>query len=493
VQRTIADARMDARLSTIRQRMNETGIGYAGIDGLWWLPAVAPFRLPASLAGELAAIGGAIFRLFDAISELYGTPAGAAGGVDQLLAERVPPLFAQQVAGGQVELVRPDFQLVPTGEGVGWRLVATELELCPSAQGFAHAMQRGYGLTTDLADAMAAWLAGRPLLIVGTEQWSEFLFDQLAFCRALAERGVQAHVLFDRPLTTLAQEIRSGARWQPPLFGVDHKPDGWDEDLLGRIRRRHLEPFLWPQDERWPEQVGDAVVFRFGYLDCFAPAAAQQMCKWQRHGATFLNPPTYFLDSKVIMAALNLPVVRQQIRLAAAAALPILDRALPETLLLMHEHLPRLRRERECWVVKFAGFDRGNGAWGGRSLQVGADCSPEEWDRLLAASLRLAWPVVAQRLTPSARMDIGYFDAENKRGRLSQGTTRLRAFLLRSPANEYDAQVGGVHVTITGGSHRVAESTQAVQAPVRFVDSNAGSIPQERRCGWTERSGDAKV
>jgi putative heme transporter len=35
----------------------------------------------------------------------------------------------------------------------------------------------------------------------------------------------------------------------------------------------------------------------------------------------------------------------------------VLDRAFPETLLLAHEQLPRLRRERERWVVKFAGFD----------------------------------------------------------------------------------------------------------------------------------------
>jgi hypothetical protein len=329
-------------------------------------------------------------------------------------------------------------------------------------------MQYGYRLATDLADAMAAWLAGRPLLVVGAEQWSEFLFDQLAFCRALAERRAQAYLLFDRPFATLAQEVRSGARWQPPLFGIDHRPDGWDDDLMARIRRHGLEPFLWPQDERWPEQVGDAVVFRFGYLDCFAPPAVERMREWQRHGATFLNPPTYFLDSKVILAALNLPVVRQQIARADAHALPILDWAIPETVLVTHEHLPRLRRERAHWVVKFAGFDQGNQAWGGRSLQVGADCSPGEWEQLLTRSLQLAWPVVAQRLTPSARVDIECFDSQNERRRLTQGTTRLRAFLLRSPASEHNTQVGGVHLTVTGGSHKVAESTHAVQAPVRF-------------------------
>lgn len=448
--------------------MNETGIGYAGIDGVWWLPAVEPFCLPVQLAIELGEIGAAIFRLFDAISELYGTPVGAAGGLDRLLAENVPPTIPRQVAGGRVELVRPDFQLVPTAEGAGWRLVATELELCPSAQGFVHAMQCGYSLATDLADEMAVQLAGRPLLVVGTEQWSEFLFDQLVFCRALTERGAQAYVLYDQPITTIAQEVRSGARWQPPLFGIDYKPDGWDDDLMDRIRRHQLEPFLWPLNEEWPEQVGNAVAFRFGYLDCFAPAAVERMREWQRQGATFLNPPTYFLDSKVIIAALNLPVVRRRVALAAADALPVLDRAIPETLLLADKHLPRLRRERERWVIKFAGFDRGNQAWGGRSLQVGADCSPAEWEHLLTRSLHLAWPVVAQALTPSAWVDIDHFDAQNERHRLVQGTTRLRAFLLRSPTEQHPARVGGVHLTVIGGTHKVAESTQAVQAPVLF-------------------------
>jgi hypothetical protein len=91
--------------------------------------------------------------------------------------------------------VRPDFQLCVLDRPPYYQLVATELEICPSAHGFAHALQLGYGLDTDLVAAFARLLGGRELLFAGTSQWSEFLFEQLAFCQALAERGARARAL----------------------------------------------------------------------------------------------------------------------------------------------------------------------------------------------------------------------------------------------------------------------------------------------------------
>jgi hypothetical protein len=454
-----------ARFSAIRQHLNETGIGYAGIPGVWWRPATAPVALPASLATELGQIGRALFLLFDTVGALYGTPAGAAAGLDGQLEERVPPELLALHSRSPVQSVRPDFQLVPQSDGQ-YRLVATELEICPSAQGFAHAMQIGYGLTPDLADGVAAWLAGRPLLFVGTEQWSEFLWEQLAFCRALAARGAQGYVLYDRPLAALAADIRAGERWQPPLFGVDAKPAHWDDDLLGRMARTGLDAYWWPDDQRWPARVGEAVVFRFGYLDCFGPVARRRLLDWEGQGATLLNPPAFFLDSKTVMAALGLPAVRARIAAIDARLLATLDDCIPETLLVDESTAPRLRQEKEAWVLKFAGFDRGNEAWGGRSLRLGARCTVAEWHTLLAQSLQLPWPTVAQRVTPSAQVAIDYFDDLDQVRRLV-GASRLRSFLWRS-ANGSDAWAAGTHLTVVEGSDKVAESTVAVQAPVRF-------------------------
>lgn len=450
--------------------MNATGIGYAGIDGAWWRPATEPFVLPAQVERQLQQIGHAIFLFFDTMMRLYGTDEGAACGLNRLLASKVPPHIPRLVGAGRVEAVRPDFQLCLRDDGA-YQLVATELEICPSAQGFAHAMQVGYGLPTDLVEMFARYLNGCPLLFVGTEQWSEFLFEQLAFCRALAGAGAQGYVLYDRPLQTLADEVQKGQRWRLPIFGVEHRPPSWDADVIGRIERHGLKPYLWPNDLTWPESVGDAVVFRFGYFDCFAPQQLQRLIDWQAAGATFLNPTTFFFDSKSVLATLGLPNIRQAIAATDAAALAILDRALPSTLLLEDTHLELLIAEQQDWVVKFAGFDRDNQAWGGRSLQIGAQHTAETWRRTLEQYLALPWPTVAQRVAPSQRVDLAYFDHQDEVHWLRQGHTRLRTFFLRNPGPEGNVLVGGSHLTVAAAGGAVAESRSAVQAPVSFQDS----------------------
>jgi len=456
-----------------RQRMNATGIGFAGIDGVWWLPALEAFTLPTQAARDLAEIGSAIFALFDAVTTLYGTPAGAKGGFDSLLNYKVPAHIPRLMSGGRVESVRPDFQLVIQTSGVHSAkppevfLVATELEICPSTHGYAHAMQQGYGLPTDLVESFVRYLAGRELLFVGTNQWSEFLFEQLAFCRALAELGARGRVLYDLPLVTLADSVRRGERWQPPVFGIKTKPPTWNDDVVGRIRAHGLERFVWPDDADWPEDVGNAVVFRFGYFDCFAPDELNRFLQWQAQGATLLNPAMFILDSKVIMAALNLAVVRDQIGAASPDALLVLDRCIPETLLLQPENLATIIDDKDKWVIKYAGFDGGNQAWGGRSLQLGLNHSIANWQQILNQALELPWPVVAQRVVPSARVDIAYVDANNKAQVMPQGTTRLRTFMLR---DDGQAVACGSHLTVSGGTMQVSEATNAVQAPIVFRD-----------------------
>lgn len=451
----------------LRQRMNATGIGYAGIDGVWWRLAVEPFTLPAAMADELTRIGQAIFALFDVVIALYGTAEGASAGLNHLLAYHVPDHLLRLVENSPVLSVRPDFQLVPLPGG-GYQPVATELEICPSAQGYAHAMQMGYGLPPDLVPAFAQMLQGRTLLIVGTEQWSEFLWEQLAFCRALAAGGAQGRVLYDLPVNELARGVAAGERWQPPIFGVPTKPANWHTDLLGRLRHLGLADFLWPDDVDWPAQVGDAVVFRFGYLDCFAADKLHHLVQWGEHGATFLNPAHFSLDSKVILAALGLPAVRQRIEQRNPGTLAVLDRCIPETRLLEAAIVEQLVAEQVDWVIKFAGYARDNQAWGGRSLQLGARHSPESWRGLLQASLALPWPVVAQRVTPSARVDLAYFDEADVPHWLIGGSSRLRTFFLRNPAQIDHVLVGGSHLTVVAEGQNVAEGVTAVQAPIIF-------------------------
>jgi hypothetical protein len=454
--------------------MHETGIGFAGIDGAWWLPAIKPFSLPMQAADELAQIAQAIFCLFDTVTALYGTGEGAACGLTPLLEYKVPAHIPRLISRAPVLSVRPDFQLHAQPSRPGYyQFVATELEICPSAHGFAHAMQVGYGLRADLVEMFARFLHGRELIFAGTHQWSEFLFEQLAFCRALDKLGARGRVLYDVPVATIADRVRRGEQWQPPMFGIQVKPPGWNDDVWQRIQANKLETFLWPDARDWPAEVKDAVIFRFGYFDCFALSKLQCFHQWEASGATPLNPTSFILDSKVIMAALQLPVVRQKIADANAALLPVLARCIPETLLLQPAQLDRLVEEKDAWVLKFAGFDSGNQAWGGRSLRVGAHYTNEEWGQIIHQFLELSWPVVAQRAIPSAQVDIAYIDTAENMQWMRQGTTRLRTFILRNAATETDpvqpTWVGGSHITVSSGTMQVSEGTNTVQAPVIFL------------------------
>ena len=448
-------------LSTVRSVMNATGIGYAGIDGVWWQPAIAPIEMPRTAKTQLDEIATAIFALFDVVSTLYDTPAGDACGLTALLRHKVPEQFWRFAGRAPVLAVRPDFQLSPletskaTGIAAGYRLIATELEICPSAQGYAHAMQLGYGLSPDLLHAMAKLLNGRELIFVSTQHWSEFIWEQLAFCKAMASIGARGRVWLDIPIETLAAQVQAGQRWVPPLFGLPHRLTPWHTDVAARIHAHGFVPFL---AQNLPTDRNDVMVFRFGYLDCFDLDVLERLQAWERRGATFLNPTSFLWDSKGVMAALQLPKIREPL----ASVLDTLNHCIPETHLLTPDTLPNFLDTRQDWVLKFAGFDSSQQAWGGRSLQVGAQHTDYSWRGILQRYLELPFPVVAQRVAPTAIMSMDYADTSSKRCTLIAGRTRLRSFLMR------DSGAVGSHLTVAEGRGGVSESITSVQAPIRF-------------------------
>jgi len=128
----------------------------------------------------------------------------------------------------------------------------------------------------------------------------------------------------------------------------------------------------------------------------------------------------------------------------------------------------QLHREQRDWVVKYAGYDRGNLAWGGRSLQVGMQRTSDEWARRLDSCLALAWPVVAQRVMPTARIDIAYTKSDQTVAWLRQGATRLRSFMLRDDSAAPSVMIAGTHLTVSSAAMQVSEGTDTVQAPVVF-------------------------
>ncbi len=453
-----------AESAGLHARLAATGIGYAGLDGAWWLPAAEAFELPAALQARLAAVGDAVFALYDVVAHLLATPACAPPELVELLGWKMPAAMRTFASPAPVLALRPDFQLVARGGALD--VAATELEICPSAQGFAHAMQVAAGLPPDLARAFAALLAGRTLWLVASAAWSEFLIEQLAFCRALEAEGARARLICTRTPAQLEADVVSGVRWSPPLFGVEREPPGWQRSLLDRLVRADLLRF-WQTE--WPRELGaETVLFRFGYLENFSVEERAELARWEAQGATALNPAQAVWENKALLAALGLPAVRAALAGRQPAALPVLDGVIPETLLLTEATLPRLRAEQPDWVLKLAGFDGGERSWGGRSLQVGRSLGTPAWHAALAEALALPCPVVAQRLTPSVEATVAHVgSAETPPGTLT-GTTRLRAFLLR-PAVGAAAQVAGAHITVAAGG-AVAESTASVQAPVRFAD-----------------------
>jgi hypothetical protein len=425
-------------------------IGLAGIDGVWWRPAAGPFHMPVAQHAVLRRAIDAYFALFDAVAEAYRHDSC----LRELLNGGVPPGLPRDALAAPVLFVRPDFQLLPD-ETDGFRLMATELEVCPSAQGVAHALQVAHGLPADLVDGFVRLLNGRALRIVMTQAWSEFVWDQLAFCKGLADAGARATVMFDAPFARVCDEIARGARWLPPMFGIPERPAQWNTDVRGRISANGLSALI---DERDPAP-GD-VVFRFGYSDCFSAEWWRRFNAWQVRGVTFLNPPSFVLDSKSLLAAARLPAV--QARLGPTQR-DVLAQSLLETRLLEAAILPQLRAEREAWVLKFAGYDRDQRAWGGRSLQVGATHSSATWHAALDRYCELPFPCVAQRAAPSAVLSIDWRDS---RGRHSlQGRSRLRVFGIRIGS---EPQALGAHVTVAEGGMGVSESVHAVQAPVVF-------------------------
>jgi hypothetical protein len=441
-----------------------TGIGYAGLDGAWWLPAAEPFRLPSPLHHRLLAFADAIVALLDVVRACLARDAQ----LHTLLTHKVPPALVTYGSSAPVLALRPDFQIVSDGRGHPIDVAATELEICPSAQGFAHAMQVAAGLPTDLVEITATLLAGRSLLIVGSAQWSEFLFDQLAFCRALEEAGATARLLYDRPLAELDAEVEAGVRWRPPIFGIEREPQGWQRHLSRRLTRSGLARYWLPA---WPREVGrETVLFRFGYLETFDPAVRGSLRRWESQGTTALNPAHFAWENKAVMAALSLPAIRAALHAHRPAALPVLDAVLPETLLVTESTHERLVAEQPGWVLKFAGFDGGNQAWGGRSLQVGASLAAEVWRTAVDEAICLPWPVVAQRLIPSMQATMRHVGGAGGPSGVVTGPTRLRSFFLR--AHEGSAvQVAGVHVTVSpaSGGVRVSEALESVQAPAIFA------------------------
>ena len=105
-------------------------------------------------------------------------------------------------------------------------------------------------------------------------------------------------------------------------------------------------------------------------------------------------------------------------------------------------------------------------------MEIGLEQSAEAWRDRLARALELPWPVVAQRLTPSARLTTEAVRPDGTDANYA-GSSRLRTFYLRTAGGE--TLSCGAHVTLSPGL-RVAEGTESVQGPVAFLPEGGEAL-----------------
>ena len=195
-----------ANSGALINRMNETGIGWGGVQGISWSPAVEPFVLPTTLKEQLHSLGEAVFLLYDSVHALYHTDELIRRFVSYKFPDYLPPLLAP----GRLTLFRLDMVLVPIEVGT-YQPVVTEVEVAPSNTGLTHCMQEAYCLPTDVVDRFIEYLAGRPYVVFLSHSYKQGVFEQAVFCQALRERVVNARIVFDQPLEALHQKAQAEA------------------------------------------------------------------------------------------------------------------------------------------------------------------------------------------------------------------------------------------------------------------------------------------
>ncbi|MCX6781223.1 MAG: hypothetical protein NT003_03880 [Candidatus Magasanikbacteria bacterium] len=459
------ESQTDAEMRDVFARAAATGIGYKGLSGISWRACLAPFELPAYFLAELELLARAVFHFSDAVDALYATHKS----LQQLLNHKRPDRIAPLMKRGKVSIIRPDVVIsFDPEQPTKLRPVITEIESCPAGQGMTHAMQAGYKLSLDMVDEFVAMLAGRPFIVLSTSEWAEYVFDQATFCKALRDRGVDARVLFDSTLEKIHDHAM--ANWVAPAGLPEHLQSAWSRDFLGRLDKLGFLEFVSGVEVvDLPETVGDAVVFRFGYFDNFAPATIARMEQWQDAGAEISNPLQFPLESKSLMAAVKLPSVRAWIATNCGdEELAVLDRCLADTVVVGTEFgdLESLRNYRAHLVTKFAAWDGNNESWGARSLVVGHSVSGVEWNRSLGELNALPHPVVAQHLIASTLHSAAFIDAAGVHGTVTNARTRLTPFFLRG--NDGVVRHGGSMITLREGTMRIHGASDAVEGPVVY-------------------------
>lgn len=430
---------------TVRGRTDATGIGYKGMQGTSWHMCPQTLPLPQQLHNELTAFGKALFMLNDVVRALWiaGDPA-----VHALLTHKVPEHIPRIVADAPVMLLRPDLVLVENGSG-GYSVVCTEIESCGAGLGMAYSLQVQYGMNHDHIDTFVRMLAGRDFVVMATHHWAEYIREVMTFMSALKQRGVKIRYILDRKLDEIQRLIqpdgvRPDLRWVMPAALPAHMKANWNTDLIGQLQRTGFIKAIEDYDEAdLPHNVGNAVVFRFGYSSNFSPDVTNLMEAWRTAGAQFLNPVQHYLENKAFLGSAWLKSVCNRItKQYGAEHVATLHRCLATTSVLglaldPNWVVPNIFSDEDekgyqaRAVIKYAGMDNENQSWGARSVLIGSRMTTPAWERSVAEYKGKPFPTVQQVLINSAQFDVGYVDHTNTLRLMPKARTRLTPFMLR--------------------------------------------------------------
>ncbi|MEK7615344.1 MAG: hypothetical protein AAB431_03100 [Patescibacteria group bacterium] len=452
-----------------RRIMTATGVGYKGGTGVTWRQMIDPFALPTYFVTELGELGQALGVAFQAVYEThrdYETPRN-------LLSYRKPDRIPALLHGDTVGVMRPDIVVVLDPVTKKLRPVITEFESCPGGQGMAHAMELGYGLPLSMLNGYLRLLKGRRYIVLATNEWAEYTWEQACFIKALRDAGVDAELWFDRPLAEIHERVQTA--WEPHKDISATARAAWNRDFLGRLRSLGFLEFVHGSDEGMPLDLGpETVIYRFGYLDNLVNTNALELLKrWHEQGAYVMNPLWYFLESKSLMAALwDRTVMDRIVSLGGQATLTTLHNCVAQTQVVNGSTWEsEVANQRDLHLTKFAAWDGKNQSWGSRSIVLGPQAQNQTaWVTHLKDVAALPHPVVAQHIIASARYTVAYRDAMGRVAIDRAARTRLTPFFLFHGKAGSLVELAGATMTLRSKSFRIHGADDAEEGPVVFTD-----------------------
>ncbi len=360
------------------QQIEATGVGYADQKGVTFRLSSNPFPLTNSHKEQLSGIGDLLLHLMQGVSKAYRS------GNKQLthfLNLKVPERIPRIVDSRPVRLLRPDIAIDENG-----KLWVTEIETSPGGPGFYTALSHGYGTSNPLVNTLAheAQLRSNTFHILLTRDWWMYDHELRVLARALRERGIASQV--------------------------------WYVDECSRDTIHN--------EEHFPE---NAMVYLFGYVDNFCMNDEEQwllesLKNGERKDLVLLNPPSFYLESKAIMALVHSAVADHLVSegLIDEETLSSLRNVIPHTMLLSYEADGEVNlrdTSHKQLVPKVAGYDGANQNWGGRGVQA-RKMSKKQFEKLVhqLSDPDLPYPCILQEKVPHADFSANYCEPPSRNG-----------------------------------------------------------------------------